>query len=78
MHLELAYSHSFWLIQPNFNPATPKWPGLTQVLWASHLREKLKHVLRLEDHRDSLRNSTEKLIHKSSSNDHIDTIILLY
>ena len=70
MHLKLAFSNSFWQIQPNFNPATPKRPGLKQVLQAFK-REKLKHVLRLGDHRDLSINSTEKLIHKSSSSMHI-------
>ena len=66
MHLKLAFSNSFWQIQPNFNPATPNRPGLKQVLRAFK-REKLKHVLRLGDHRDLFINSTEKSIHKSSS-----------
>ena len=70
MHLKLAFSNSFWQIQPNFNPATLKRPGLKQVLRAFK-REKLKHVLRLGDHRDLSINSTEKLIHKSSSSMHI-------
>ena len=51
MHLKLAFSNSFWQIQPNFNPATLKRPSLKQVLRAFK-REKLKHVLRLGDHRD--------------------------
>ena len=50
-------------IQPIFDPAIPKWPSKLQVLQA-----KLKHVLWLEDLKASLRNCTEKIIYKSSSN----------